>query len=44
MSKDKPKTKTVYRDSDSGKFSTKKEAEKSPKTHEKERIKISTKK
>jgi hypothetical protein len=37
MPKNEPK-KTVYRDSDKGRFITKKEADRHPKTSEKERV------
>jgi len=38
MAKSQPARKTVYRDSDKGRFITRKEAEKNPKTSEKERV------
>lgn len=36
-----PEKKTVYRDSEDGQFTTKKYAEKNPKTTEKERVPVS---
>jgi len=44
MAKQKPKTKTAYRSADDGQFVTKKEAEKKPKEHVKEKIIIPPKK
>ncbi len=40
MTKGKGKRKTVYRNSDDGRFITKKQAEKKPKESEKERVRI----
>ncbi len=37
---DKEKKKTVYRDSEDGKFTTKKYSDKHPKTTEKERVRV----
>ena len=39
MSKNKKKGRTVYRNSETGQFTTKKNAQKNPKTTEKEKIK-----
>ena len=44
MAKQKPQTRTVYRSADDGQFVPKKEAEKKPKEHVKEKIIIPTKK
>lgn len=41
MAKEKETRKTVYRDSDEGKFVTKEYADKHPKTTERERVRVS---